>query len=114
MVKVYHDPGCSKSNAALDFLVSQGIPFNLISYREEGLSPEELDKLLELLDLPASELVRSTDVLYRDLFGDNILNEEQNREILLKYPALMQRPVVVFGDRAVIARPVEKIREILP
>ncbi len=112
-ILIYHNGECSKSKGATEILKEKGIAFDTRYYLLEPLSAEELTDLVQLLKVPAKELVRTTDPIFEDQFSDVEFDEEGWIELLVTYPELMQRPVVVNVDRAIIARPPEKVLEIL-
>ncbi len=110
---VYHNGECSKSRGATEILQEKGIAFDTRYYLVDPLSAEELTALVKLLGVPAKELMRTTDAFFEEQFSDVEFDDEGWIELLVTYPELMQRPVVVNGDRAIIARPPEKVLEIL-
>lgn len=112
-VLIYHNETCSKSRGVLDILNERGIAFTVINYIAEPLKSEELSNLLNLLQVNPSVLVRTKEPLFQKHYGGLELSEEQYLEALLKYPELMERPVVLNGDRAIIARPPELVLDIL-
>lgn len=111
--RLYHNPQCSKSRAALQLLRERGIEPEQVDYRAHPPSVDELRELVRLLGLPASELLRSGDQEARSLGLDvDALSPEAVLEAVAAHPRLMQRPVLVHGDRALIARPPERVLEL--
>lgn len=113
-VTIYHNPACSRSRGALAILEERGISHEVVEYLR---SPPSRDTLVSFLDKLAEEpaaLVRQ-DKRFSELGLDpsHYTTREKVVELLSAHPELMQRPVVVRGDRAVIARPSEKVLEIL-
>ncbi|MDM4767265.1 arsenate reductase (glutaredoxin) [Pelomonas sp. SE-A7] len=107
-IRLIHNPGCSKSRAALALLEQQGLPFETIDYLASPLTLDELRDLQRQLDLPARALLReSEDDFARLGLADPTLCEEQLLTALASHPPLLQRPIVLCGDRALIARPPE-------
>lgn len=114
-VTLYHNPRCSKSRAALALLEARGIQPRLRLYLEQPLSKTELKKLLRLLDMRARELLREGEEACKRLgLNDPALGEDQIIAAILSEPQLLQRPIAVVDDEAVIGRPPEKILELLP
>jgi arsenate reductase (glutaredoxin) len=113
-VTVYHNPVCGKSRGALEILAERGVEPDVILYLETPLDRATLEHFLDLLPDPPAELVRK-DKRFKELGlnPDEYVTREQVVTILLKHPELMQRPVVIRGGRAVIARPSEKVAELL-
>lgn len=113
-VTVYHNPVCGKSRGALEILAERGIESEVIEYLKTPLDRATFERFLELLPGAPAELVRK-DKRFKELG----LNEAdyQTREqvvgVLLTHPELMERPVVINGGRAIIARPSERLLEIL-
>lgn len=113
-VTIYHNPACGKSRGALQILRESGLDHEVVRYLETPPDRALLEELLELLESEPAELVRK-DKRFREL-GLDPADYERREEVialLLEHPELMQRPVVVRGRRAVIARPSEKVLEIL-
>jgi arsenate reductase len=113
-VTIYHNPACSRSRGALAILVERGVPHDVVEYLETPPSADTLASFLAMLPDPPAELVRK-DKRFAELGLDAAAytTPEQVIELLRAHPELMQRPVVVRGRRAVIARPSEKVLEIL-
>lgn len=105
---LYHNPRCSKSREALGLLQSKGVDVQVIEYLKESPSAEDLKQLISKLKSPASALVRTKEDLYQDLKFD-LNSTEHIVENLVKYPQLIERPIVVKDDRAIVARPVNLI-----
>ncbi len=113
-LQLYHNPGCSKSRGALEILRERGAEFDVVEYLKEPIDRETLARIAELLPNPPEELVRrdrNFEQLGLDPNGYKTI--EAAIELLLEHPELMQRPVLVAGDRALICRPSEKILELL-
>jgi arsenate reductase len=113
-VTLYHNPRCSKSRGALEILREDGVEHRVVEYLERPPSRAELEHILELLPTPPGELVRR-DKRFAELglAADAYESADAVVSLLLEHPELMQRPVALAGGRAVIARPSERIREIL-
>lgn len=113
-VTIYYNPGCSKSRGALEILNERGVEHEVIEYLERTPSRAELERLLGLLPDEPTELVRK-DKRFKELglVAGEYESADAVVEVLIAHPELMQRPVVIRGDRAVIARPPEKLVELL-
>jgi arsenate reductase len=112
-VTIYHNGQCSKSGDALELLIAHNIPHHVRFYIAEPLSEEELRALLKKLELKAEDIVRKNEPLFTEQFSGKELNEDDWLQVLLQYPELMQRPVIELADKAFIARPPEKVLELL-
>lgn len=113
-ITLYHNPGCSKSRAAKEILERAGVPFEVVEYLTQPLSRTGLLHLLDLLRIPPADLVRRDSKFEAlGLKAERYQEAEAVAELLVQHPELMQRPVAVRGHRAVLARPPERIEEIL-
>ena len=110
---IYHNGECSKCRGALEILQEQNIPHRVRWYLAEPLTEEELKALIRKLHIKPSELVRKSEDLYQQRFVDANLTEDEWLTVLAENPLLMQRPIIEKGDIALIARPPEKIFEII-
>jgi len=113
-IGLYHNPNCSKSRGALEALRERGAEFDVVEYLQEPLDRETLTRIAELLPDPPEDLIRKDRNFERlglDPNGYNTL--EAVIDLLLEHPELMQRPIAVAGDRALICRPPEKVLEFL-
>ena len=113
-VRLYHNPRCSKSRGALEILRQRGADPEVIEYLKQPPDRSALEGILDRLEVPPRELVRR-DARFAELGLDPKACEtrEQVIALLLEHPELMQRPVAVRGERAVLARPPEKVAELL-
>ena len=113
-VTVYHNPSCGKSRGALDILRERGVDCDVVEYLKTPADRPTLERFLALLGGPPTDLVRK-DKRFRELGLDDakFVTRDQVVTLLLEHPELMERPVVIRGGRAVIARPSEKVLEIL-
>lgn len=113
MIQIYHNPRCSKSRVCENFLLELGQPYEVIKYLEKPLSFEEIKTLVEKLQLPASEIIRKSEKLWKENYKDKMLTEDEIILAMVENPILMERPIIVNGDKAVIGRPLENIEKIL-
>ncbi|SDS80607.1 arsenate reductase (glutaredoxin) [Pseudomonas fuscovaginae UPB0736] len=112
---LYHNPRCSKSRAALELLEARGLAPTVVRYLDTPLDAVQLRTLLNKLEIGARQLLRSGEDEYQSLnLADSQLSEEQLIDAIAAHPKLMERPILVAGDKAIIGRPPEKILEILP
>jgi len=112
-VRIYHNPGCGKSRGALEILEQRGVETEVIEYLKSPLDRKTFEGFLDLLGGEPAALVRK-DKRFRELGLDekDYVSREQVVEVLLAHPELMERPVVIRGGRAVIARPSERVLEL--
>ena len=112
-ISIYHDGTCSKCGEALEILQQEHIPHTVRWYLAEPLSVSELKVLLAKLGLQPSDLVRKGEELYKERYEGKKISEKEWLTILTENPTLLQRPIVEKGEHAIIARPPEKIFELL-
>lgn len=113
MTTIWHNPKCSKSREALKLLEEKGADFEVFKYLDTPPSREAIVKLLEQLGVSARELMRTKEDLYKELGLAKVSDEEQLIDALAEHPKLIERPIVIEGNRAVIGRPVERVIELL-
>ena len=112
--KIFHNPRCSKSRQTLQLLKENNCKIEIISYLEIDLKVSLIKELLKQLTLKPRDILRKGEQEYKDnnLKKDN-LSEEDLINYMIKYPKLIERPIVVKGDKAVIGRPPEKVLELI-
>ncbi|MCZ4244242.1 arsenate reductase (glutaredoxin) [Pedobacter punctiformis] len=113
MIKIYHNNKCSKSRSALSILNESGKDFELINYLQQPPTAEELATIINKLGIKPFELIRKGEAIYTEKYKGKDLSDAQWIEAMVQNPVLIERPIIVSGDQAVIARPTEKIYEIL-
>lgn len=112
---LYHNPRCSKSRGALELLEARGLTPTVVRYLETPPSPAELKTLLAHLGIGARQLLRTGEEEYQSLgLADTGLSDDQLIDAMSQHPRLIERPILVVGDKAVVGRPPEKVLEILP
>lgn len=111
---IYHNPRCSKSRQALALLEAAGQAPEVVRYLDTPLDEAGLDLLLQRLEMEPQDLMRTGEDLYKELgLKGKALSRAEGLRVLAQHPVLMERPVVVRGDRAVVARPPERVQELL-
>ena len=113
MIKIYHNPRCTKSRQGLEALEKSGEQFEIIKYLENMPTKDELRKILAYLNIPAENLVRKNEAIWKEDFRGKELSEEEILDAMVKYPKLIERPIVIKNNKAVIGRPTEKIYDLL-
>ncbi len=113
-ITLYHNPRCSKSRAALALLEERGIQATIIHYLDTPLNAQQLSALLDKLNLSARQLMRKGESVYSEMNLDHQnLTEAELIDAMVQAPILIERPVLVVGQRAAIGRPLENLIEIL-
>jgi arsenate reductase len=113
MIQIYHNSRCSKSRECLRLLEHSGLEFEVIKYLETPPTFEELEALISKLGINPIELIRKKEKLWIEKFKNKVFTSNQLIQIMVLNPILIERPIVINGNRAAIARPMEKISEIL-
>lgn len=111
---IYHNPRCSKSRETLALLEEHGIEPEIILYLETPPSVETLTEILEKLDAEsAHQIIRDKESIYKELDLDELMSDEELLPLMNEYPKLIERPIVVKGDKAVIGRPPENVMTLI-
>jgi arsenate reductase len=110
---IYHNGECSKSKGALEILIEQGVPHTVRWYLADPLSRAELQALLAKLGMQPSQVVRRNEDLYRQQYEHADVSEEEWLTILTEHPGLIERPIIERGDKAIVARPPERVFEMV-
>jgi arsenate reductase len=113
-VTIYHNPRCSKSRQALDLLHQRDVAPVIVEYLKNPPGKKELKELLARLGMEPRELMRTKEAAYLEHgLDDPALSRDQLIAAMVEHPVLIERPIVIVGDRAVLGRPPEKILDIL-
>jgi arsenate reductase len=112
-MKIYHNPRCSKSRCALDWLQEKSFDFEVVDYLKNPLISAEIKSILTQLKMNAFDLLRKNETEYKEHIQGKNLKEDDIIELMLKYPKLIERPIVVWDGKAVVARPLERLTELL-
>jgi len=113
MIKIYHNPRCSKSRQGLAYLEEKSIQPEIIKYLDRGLKTEELKEILLKLNYSPRDLIRKNEAVWKSEFKDKDLTDREIIQSMIDHPKLMERPIIINGNKAVVGRPTEKIDEIL-
>ena len=113
-ISIWHNPRCSKSRDSFKLLEEKGLEAEVVKYLDEVPSKEELQKMLKMLGMTsAQELMRKKEAIYKELNLKDETSEEVLLEAMIANPKLIERPIVIKGDKAVIGRPIEKVIALL-
>jgi len=113
MIQVYHNPRCTKSRECLAFLEDSGKEFEIIKYLEKVPTKKELLSIVRKLKIKPIELIRKNEPVWKENFNDKNLSDAGIIAAMLEYPILIERPIVVNGEKAAIARPIENAMAII-
>lgn len=112
-IQIWHNPKCSKSRAAMELLENKNIDASVVKYLEQTPTKEQLIDVLKKLNMKASQLLRTGEDVYKELNLKDENDEEKIIEAMVKNPILIERPIIIKGNCAVIARPIENLEELL-
>ncbi|WP_299120773.1 arsenate reductase (glutaredoxin) [uncultured Tenacibaculum sp.] len=113
MIKIYHNNRCSKSRNGLQILEESGKEFEIVKYLDNVPSKEELTEVINLLNISPIELVRKNEKIWKEEFKGKDLSDAEIIDAMITNPKLIERPIVVNGNKAVIGRPPENILDII-
>lgn len=113
MLKIYHNPRCSKSREGLEYLKTKSEDFEVVEYLKEGLTEDIIKEIVLKTNLKPIELIRTQEDVFKKEFKGKNFTDEEWIEIIIENPKLLQRPLIVGKQKAVIARPAEKVDEIV-
>jgi arsenate reductase (glutaredoxin) len=111
-VKIYHNNRCSKSRDALTILSTMNVDFEVVDYIKNPLTEEEVVLLLSQLNLSASDVLRKVEDDYKTHILGKKLSDQEIITLIVSFPKLLERPIALYGNKAVIARPPEKVHEL--
>ena len=112
-VRIYHNPRCSKSRAALALLQDAGLEPEVVEYLKTPPTRDALAALVAQLGIKPSELLRRGETVFREHYAGRELDDDDALDALVAHPILIERPIVVVGTQAVIGRPPERVQELL-
>lgn len=107
MIKIYHNTRCGKSRCAIQLLEEKGATFEVIEYLKTVPTKAELTAIIGKLGIKPLDLIRKKEPIFLDNYKGKTLTDEQWIDAMLEHPILIERPIVVNGDKAVVARPAE-------
>jgi len=113
MIVIYHNPRCSKSRETLEILETKKADYEVIKYLDVPLGEEKLSKIIKLLKIKPIELVRKNESIWKENFKHLDFTDEELIQVMTKYPKLIERPIVINGNKATIGRPPKKILDII-
>lgn len=113
MLKIYHNPRCKKSREGLAILEESGEDFQIIKYLENPPHYMELAAIVGKLHIKPIELVRKNEAIWKEQYKGKELSDKQIIQAMIDHPKLIERPIVICDNKAVIGRPPETIKNIL-
>lgn len=113
MIKIYHNPRCSKSRQGVAILEASKKEFEIVKYLEEVPTEKELLEIIKILGISPIQLVRKTEKIWKEEFKGKELSDSEIVKIMIENPKLIERPIVINNKKAVIGRPPENIATII-
>ena len=113
MITIYHNPRCSKSRECTTFFEASSKDIEIVNYMKTPFTVESLSEIIALLAIKPIELVRTTEKIWKENYKGKNMSDSEIIKAMVAEPKLIQRPIVVNGNNAVLARPFEKINEII-
>lgn len=113
MITIYHNPRCSKSRACNLMLGDLGKNVTIVNYTKDLFTESSLKEVIRLLNIKPIELVRKNEPEWKELYKGKELSDADVIKAMVKHPKLIERPIVVNGDKAAIGRPLEAVQAIL-
>lgn len=112
-LEIYHNPRCSKSRQTLALIEEHGEKPTIIRYLDQPPSAETLAEILNKLNISAEQLIRKTESIYKENYKGKTFTEAEWIDIMVKHPKLIERPIVIKGNKAVLGRPPENVIALL-
>lgn len=112
-MKIYHNPRCRKSRETLKIIKEHNIEVNIIEYLKNPPDKEELKEILKKLGKKPFDIIRKNEKIFKEKFKNKNFSDEEWIEILTQNPILIERPIVIDKDRAVIGRPPENVLKLI-
>ena len=113
MIKIYHNPRCRKSREGLQILETSGKKFEVRRYLEDIPTKDELRHILECLGISAENLVRKNESVWKEKYRNRLMTDEEILDAMIENPKLIERPIVIKNNKAVIGRPPEIIEKMI-
>ena len=112
-MKIYHNPRCSKSRQTLEILIKKNADFEIVEYLKNKLSITDLEEIIAKLEINTIELVRKNESVWKEKFKGRNLNDKEIIQAMIDNPKIIERPIVVNGNKAILGRPPENVLRII-
>lgn len=113
MIKIYHNNRCTKSRCSLQILEDSGKDFEVVKYFEDTPSASEIKDIIKLLGITPIQLIRKGEAIWKDNYKGKDMSDNEIVDAMAEHPKLIERPIIINGDKAVIGRPPELILNII-
>ena len=108
-MKIYHNPRCSKSRETLQLIKDAGIEVEIVEYLKAIPTAEDLKMILMKLNLKPTDILRKGEAVYKEKFKNSDFNDDEWIKVMLEYPKLIERPIVMKGNKAILGRPPQNV-----
>ena len=112
-MKIYHNPRCQKSRQSLQLLLDNNVEPEIVLYLDDVPTQKELKAILKKLGIKAEQLLRKGEAIYKENYKGKTLTEAEWIKAMVEYPKLIERPIVIHGNKAALGRPPEQVLDIL-
>ena len=112
-MKIYHNPRCRKSRQTLEIIKKNKKEFEIVEYLKDNLGISELEIIIEKLGITPVELVRKNELIWKENYKGKNLSDKEIVQAMIENPKIMERPIVVNGEKAVLGRPPENVLKII-
>ncbi|MDX9814040.1 MAG: arsenate reductase (glutaredoxin) [Sulfurimonas sp.] len=109
MVTIWHNQRCSKSREAMSIATDLGIDSKVVKYLEADITKDDIKELLKKLGISPRELMRTKEDIYKELNLADEMDEQKLIDAMVAYPRLIERPIIIKNDKAIIGRPIDKV-----
>tara|TARA_B110000211_G_C13986123_1_gene511778 strand:+ start:86 stop:424 length:339 start_codon:yes stop_codon:yes gene_type:complete len=112
-MKIYHNPRCTKSRETLKIITDAGADVEIVEYLKDIPTEKELSALVSKLGIPVTALLRKGEAIFKEQYKGQTLTDSEWITAMVKYPKLIERPIVVKGDKAILGRPPQNVEVFL-
>ncbi len=113
MIQILHNPRCTKSRAGLKFLQERGVEPEIIKYLDNTPTPEEFKSILKKMGAKPTDVLRKNEAVFKENYKGKEFADDEWIDIMVSNPKLIERPIVINGDKAVLGRPADDIEKVL-
>jgi len=111
-MKIYHNPRCSKSRETLQIIKDAGVEVEIVEYLKSIPTAEDLKTILMKLNLKPTDILRKGEAVYKEKFKNSDFNDDEWIKVMIEYPKLIERPIVVKGNKAILGRPPQNVLDL--
>ena len=112
-MKIYHNPRCSKSRQTLQMIADAGKDIEIIEYLKDVPTEDELKSIIKLLGIAPDQLLRKGEAIFKEKFKGKTFTDDEWIKIMIEHPKLIERPIVIDGEKAVLGRPPANVLSLL-